>query len=279
MRLPRSVASTMVIAAFFATCFTTCVSASDAAPSALAAIKARGKLVMLCFPHQDNPFIKVNLAQGPMKKAGTTADFKGIDVDLMSAFARSLGVQLEVRPTSTPGYAQLIPELLAGSGDVIASSFSGTPERAQQVDLSDPYFEVYQVVLVHKDSKIKGPDDLVGKTAAIVPGAVMEATIREFGIPPERIHHQGFTRDVLLEVLNKEADFTVTELDDYGTRTPLLKEFKDLRVAFHVGKSEPYVFAVPKGSDLLGALNGFIAKVRASGELAATIKRNIIAYK
>ena len=275
MRLTKAIAAAAVVT----TCFAASVPASDAVPSAVAAIKARGKLVMVCFPHQDNPFIEVNLAQGPMKKLGTAADFKGVDVDLMSTFARSLGVQLEIRPTSTPGYAQLIPELLAGAGDVIASSFSGTPERAQQVDLSDSYFEVYQVVLVHKDSKIKGPHDLVGKTAAIVPGAIMEATIREFGVPPENIHHQGFTRDVLLEVLNKEADFTVTELDDYGTRAPLLREFSQLKVAFRVGKSEPYVFAVPKGSDLLGALNVFIAKVRTSGELAATIKRNIIPHK
>jgi len=275
MRVQKVVASTAVIA----TCFAVWLPASDVAPSAVDAIKARGKLVMVCFPHQDNPFIVVNLQQGPMKRVGTAADFKGIDVDLMSAFARSLGVQLEIRPTATPGYAELIPALLAGQGDVIASSFSGTPERAQQADLSDPYFEVYQVVLVHRDSKIKGPQDLVGKTAAIVPGAMMEATIREFGIPPERIHHQGFTRDVLLEVLNKEADFTVTELDDYGTRNALLKEFSQLKVAFRVGKSEPYVFAVPKGSDLLGALNAFIATVRQSGELAAAIKRNIIPFK
>ncbi len=275
MRVLRVLSFTAVIA----TCFAAWLPAADPVPSALAAIKERDKLVMVCFPHQDNPFIVVNLQQGPMKRVGTAADFKGIDVDLMREFARSLGVQLEIRPTATPGYAELIPALLAGQGDVIASSFSGTPERAQQADLSDPYFEVYQVVLVHRDSQIKGPQDLVGKTAAIVPGAMMEATIREFGIPPERIHHQGFTRDVLLEVLNKEADFTVTELDDYGTRNALLKEFSQLKVAFRVGRSEPYVFAVPKGSDLLPALNAFIAKVRKSGELATAIKRNIVPYK
>ena len=275
MKLARAITVTAVVT----TCFAAWLPAADSAASAVAAIKARGKLVMVCFPHQDNPFIVVDLRQGPMKKVGTAADFKGIDVDLMSEFARSLGVQLEIRPSATPGYAELIPALLAGEGDVIASSFSGTPERAKQADLSDPYFEVYQVVLVHKDSKIKGPQDLVGKTAAIVPGAMMEGTIRDFGIPPERIHHQGFTRDVLLEVLNKEADFTVTELDDYGTRNALLKEFSQLKVAFRVGKSEPYVFAVPKGSDLLGPLNAFIAEIRKSGELAATIKRNITPHK
>lgn len=279
MRLPRSVASTMFIATLLALRFTTCVSASDSAPSALAAIKVRGALVMVCFPHQDNPFIQVNLKKGPMKKIGTAADFKGVDVDLMSEFAKSIGVSLEVRPISTPSYAELIPALLAGPGDLIASSFSVTPARVSQVDFSDPYFEVYQVVLVHRDSKIAGPKDLAGTTAVVVPGAMMEATIREFGVPEERIHHQGFTRDVLLEVLNREADFTVIELDEFGTRTPLLKEFSKLKVAFKVGRSEPYAFAVPKGSDLREALNGFIATVRESGELAATIKRNIIPYK
>jgi len=275
MRVLKAVAYTAVIA----TCFAAWLPAADAAPSAVTAIKARGKLVMVCFPHQDNPFIQVNLEQGAMKRVGTAADFKGVDVDLMDAFARSLGVQLEIRPVSTPSYAELIPTLLAGPGDVIASSFSVTPERAKQVDFSDRYFEVYQVVLVRKDSKIKGPNDLKGKTAVFVPGAMMEGTARDFGIPPEHVHHQGFTRDVLLEVANKEADFTIIELDDYETRTPLLNEFEDLKVAFRVGKTEPYAFAVPKGSDLREPLNAFIAKVRTSGELAAAIKHNIIPYK
>jgi ABC-type amino acid transport substrate-binding protein len=256
MGLSRLLAFTVVVAASVPTC----LSAADSGPGALAAVKARGKLVMVCFPHQDTPFVHVNLARGPMKRA---------------AFAKTLGVELEIRPISTPSYAELIPALLAGQGDLIASSFSSSAERAQQVDFSDPYFEVYQAVLVRSDGAIAAPRDLAGKRAVVVPGTIMEAKIRELGIPESRIRREGFTRDVLLAVVNKAADFTVYELDEYGSATPLLKEFSALKVAFRLGTPETYSIAVPKGSDLRPAINDFLAKVKSSGELASIIKKNV----
>jgi len=271
MGLSRLLAFTVVVAASVPTC----LSAADSGPGALAAVKARGKLVMVCFPHQDTPFVHVNLARGPMKRAGTVEDFGGVDVDLMAAFAKTLGVELEIRPISTPSYAELIPALLAGQGDLISSSFSSSAERAQQVDFSDPYFEVYQAVLVRSDGAIAAPRDLAGKRAVVVPGTIMEAKIRELGIPESRIRREGFTRDVLLAVVNKAADFTVYELDEYGSATPLLKEFSALKVAFRLGTPETYSIAVPKGSDLRPAINDFLAKVKSSGELASIIKKNV----
>ncbi len=265
----------VAVAWTFVACAAAGVWASDPAPGTLAAVKARGKLVMVCFPHQDNVFVHVNVARGTMKKVGTAADFEGVDVELMSGFAKSLGVELEVRPISTPSYAELIPALLAGQGDVIASSFSVTPERAAQVDFSDPYFEVYQVVLARSESKISRPEDVADKTAAVVTGTAMEATVRALGVPESRIHRQGFSRDALLEVANGDADFAVVEFDDYGTFGPLLKDFPTLKVKFKPGTATAFAFALPKGSDLRPPLNEFLAREKASGELKKLIKREV----
>jgi ABC-type amino acid transport substrate-binding protein len=67
----------------------------------------------------------------------------------------------------------------------------------------------------------------------------------------------------------------VYELDEYGSATPLLKEFSALKVAFRLGTPETYSIAVPKGSDLRPAINDFLAKVKSSGELASIIKKNV----
>jgi len=275
MRFAARLSATAVVASVFAAL----VSASEPAAGTLAAVKARGRLIMVCFPHQDNPFVHVNVAQGAMKKVGTVADFEGVDVDLMSAFAKSLGVELEIRPITTPSYAELIPALLAGPGDVIASSFSITPERAAQVDFSAPYFEVHQAVLALADSKISKAEDLAGKTAAVVAGTAMEARIRGLGIPDERIRREGFSRDALLDVANGDADFTIIELDNYGTFEPLLKAFPKLKVKFRIGGATEFGFAVPRGSDLKPALDAFVAKERSSGELAKFIKRSAKGHK
>ncbi len=262
----------VAVAWTFVACAVTGAWASEPASGMLAAVKARGKLVMVCFPHQDNPFVHVNVAEGAMKKVGTAADFQGVDVDLMSKFAASLGVTLEIRPIATPSYGELIPALLAGNGDVIASSFSVTAERAAQIDFTVPYFEVYQAVLARRGSALAKVDDLAGKTAAVAEGSAMEGTVRALGFPDDRIRRQGFTRDVLLEVANGGADFAVLDEDDYGTGAALLKEFPALEVKFKIGKPESYAFAVPKGSDLKPALDAFVAKEKSSGDLARLIR-------
>ena len=54
---------------------------APAAAQDLERVQKAGKLVMLAFPHQQNPFIRVNLAKGAMVKAGSPEYFEGLDVD------------------------------------------------------------------------------------------------------------------------------------------------------------------------------------------------------
>jgi arginine/lysine/histidine transporter system substrate-binding protein len=229
-------------------------SASPRGGSALAAVKARGKLIMLCFPHQESPFIRVDVEIG-------IDQYDGIDYEIMTGFARSLGVTLEVHPVK-PSFATLVPALLAGEGDVIASSFSITPERRQKVDFSRPYFAVHTVVLVRKDSHLASPADLAGKTAATVAGSSLEERIKE--LHPGRIHHVDFTRWNYDALSEQQADFTV--LDDTSTLR-LLPLYRDLKVAFQLPGVDDYAFAVAPGSDLREALDRFLDDLRRSGRL------------
>ncbi len=231
--------------------------APSAAPrggSAVAAVKARGKLIMLCFPHQESPFIRVDVELA-------IDAYDGIDYEIMTGFARSLGVTLEVHPVK-PSFATLVPALLAGEGDVIASSFSITPERRQKVDFSRPYFAVHTVVLVRKDSHLASPADLAGKTAATVAGSSLEERIKE--LHPGRIHHVDFTRWNYDALSEQQADFTV--LDDTSTLR-LLPLYRDLKVAFQLPGVDDYAFAVAPGSDLREALDHFLDELRRSGRL------------
>lgn len=50
---------------------------SETDSSSLEAVRSRGKLIMLCFPHQESSFVRVNTERGPMKHAGTAEDFEG----------------------------------------------------------------------------------------------------------------------------------------------------------------------------------------------------------
>ncbi len=222
--------------------------------SSIAAVKARGKLVMLCFPHQESPFIRIDVELG-------LDHYDGVDYEIMDGFARSLGVALEVRPVK-PSFASLVPALLAGEGDVIASSFSITPERRQKVDFSRPYFTVHTVVLVRQESTARSPADLAGKVAATVPGSSLEERIKQ--LHPSRIHYVDFTRWNYDALSEKAADFTV--LDDTSTLR-LLPLYRDLKLAFALPGVDEYGFAVAPGSDLRDAIDHYLEGLRASGRL------------
>jgi ABC-type amino acid transport substrate-binding protein len=224
------------------------------AGSSVAAVKARGKLVMLCFPHQESPFIRVDVELG-------LDHYDGIDYEIMDGFARSLGVALAVRPVK-PSFATLVPALLAGEGDVIASSFSITPERRQKVDFSRPYFTVHTVVLVRQESTARSPADLAGKTASTVPGSSLEERIKQ--LHPGRIHYVDFTRWNYDALSEKEADFTV--LDDTSTLR-LLPLYRDLKLAFPLPGVDDYGFAVAPKSDLREALDHYLDGLRSTGRL------------
>lgn len=228
----------------------------------VAAVKARGKLVMLCFPHQENPFIRVDVAAG-------LDHYQGIDYEIMQGVAGQLGVALEVRPVK-PAFSALVPALLAGDGDVIASSFSITPERRQKVDFSRPYYTVHTVVVVRKGSGIKTAADLAGKAGATVAGSSLEERIKQ--LHAGRIQHVEFTRWNYDAVSAKEADFTV--LDESSTWR-LLPLYPDLELAFALPGVDEYGYAVAPGSDLREAIDAYLEEVRRSGRLDEIVHRHV----
>jgi ABC-type amino acid transport substrate-binding protein len=234
--------------------------AGAARASSLAEVKARGKLIMLSFPHQESTFIRV-------KVEVDLHHFDGIDYEIIEGFAKSLGVGFEVHPVK-PSFAELIPALLRGDGDLIASSFSITPERKEKVDFSDPYFAVRTVVVVPKDSPIHEVVDLAGKTGSTVQGSSQQERMKKLGIT--RFHYVDFTRWNCDALTDKEADFTV--LDETAVWR-FLPAYPDLKVAFALPGADRYGFAVTPKSDLRQALNAYLKKIKKNGKLAEIVKR------
>lgn len=233
-------------------------------------VKRRGRLTVLCFPHQDSEFVSVNLDTGPMPKVGPVDSFRGLDVDLMAEFARRLGVAVDFRAVSEPNYGALIPDLLAGRADIIASSFTITENRAALVDFSLPYFRVFPVVVAREETIIWSIEDLRDLTIAVISGSANEEFLRGLGWESDRILPTAFTRDNYVAVLDREAD---AALVDSGTAEWKLPEHEGLVEAFRFDLHQDYGFAVPPGSDLLEPLNEMIEEMKHGGELARLLKK------
>lgn len=241
------------------------LSAAESSPtSGLDRIRRNGKVVMLVFPQQVSRFVSVDLDQGVMPRVGGIESFRGFDVDLMASFARSLGVHLEIRVSTQPSYAALIPDLLAGQGDVIGCGFSITDERKKVVDFSDPYLNIFPVVVTRNGSDIGSLADLKTVVGVAVSGSSQEERLRKFGLDGPLLRRVDFTIEAVGEVIDGQADYLLL---DSTVALTTLSEQKDLKMAFRLDENHGLGYALPPGSDLLPELNRFLAAAERSGEL------------
>ncbi|MEP1469592.1 MAG: transporter substrate-binding domain-containing protein [Halieaceae bacterium] len=100
----------------------------------------------------------LTLAQGTLK-VGLSPDYPplqykqdgrivGLEVDNARAVAEILGKKLALFEYP---FDELIPALEQGRVDVIMSGMSVTAQRAQRVNFTEPYLEIGQMAILHKD--------------------------------------------------------------------------------------------------------------------------------
>ncbi|MEM9598470.1 MAG: ABC transporter substrate-binding protein [Acidobacteriota bacterium] len=230
----------------------------------------RGALRMLCVPNQENPFIRTNLDAGPMKRVGGIDAFSGYDVEILSLVAQELGVKLQIVPALSdeglPSYPHLIPALLAGEGDIIASSFSVTDERQRKISFSEPYWRSRVAVVVRKDrTDIRSVDDLAGLKASVLPGSSHSEFLDT--LPGIRRVEVDLGIESYEAVSDGRADFL---LDDYqGSQPGFMRFTDDLQIAFDLPLEDSYALGLRPGSDLLDRINGVLQELRDSGHLGA----------
>jgi len=235
-------------------------------------ITERGELIMLSFPQQFSLFVRANLDMGAMRKSGGAEYFEGIDVDLMQAFAEELGVRLTIRSVDEPSYQGLIPDLLAGKGDLIACSFSITEDRRRRVAFSAPYFSVDLNVIARKDLPVGTINDLAGFRAATISGSSNHRRLLDLGFDGPNLFEASFVAEVLEAIEEGVADFTI-----FDSSVPWYWVVPDsnLGVALQVPSTDTYGVAFPLGSDLLPIFDRFLAKATENDVLSAILTRQL----
>lgn len=211
--------------------------------------------------------IRIGVEPGflPFEMQTKTGAWLGFDVDMMNAFAKSLGIKAKFIATQWDG---IIPGLLSKKYDVIVSGMTITPERAKTVSFSNPYYAAGLKVMVNTKSAatIKSAKDLdsskvklatkLGTTGDIYAGKKLKkAKIRKF----------DREADAAQSVLFKQTDAFVYD-------KPYLELFvsskgKGLSLLPGLLSEENFGLATrKKDKALLAAFNSFLAKWRASGD-------------
>lgn len=131
--------------------------ATSASAQCLDAIKRKGVITSAVGLFGTKPYVW---------KDEQTGRYLGYEPELFDEIAKRIGVPKWDYVVTE--WTTMIPGLKANRWDIILSGMSVTQERIQGagIDYSNPYFLLYDYVIVLGDSPVKTMDDLKGKTLA-----------------------------------------------------------------------------------------------------------------
>jgi len=199
---------------------------------------------------------------------GGAGELTGYDVEIITAVAEQLGVEVEF--VETPWDA-IFAALDAGRVDVIANQVSITPERLERYVFSEPYTYSPGVLIVAEGSDIASFDDLAGRTSAQSLTSNWAEIATEAGADVEEV--EGFAQAAEL-LRSGRVDATINDRLTYldyvqsqGGETGLVdvaetEETSENALAFRAG-SDSLVTAVDEALATLAA-DGTLAEISAS---------------
>lgn len=157
--------------------------AENTGDDSLQKIKDKGQLVL----GLDDSF-------PPMGFRDTDNNIVGYDIDLAKEVAERMGVELVITPVDWD-YKET--ELNDGNVDCLWNGMSVDDERKEKMNLSEPYMENRQVVVVLADSGINTLADLAGKSVILQAGSTavgaldskedVKSTLREVTEVPDNV--------------------------------------------------------------------------------------------
>ena len=224
-----------------------------AAESDLEYVKGKGKLV-------------VGITDfAPMDYKDKDGKWIGFDADNATAFAKSLGVDVEFIEVD---WDNKIMELDSKSIDCVWNGMTLTDEVKNSMETSKPYCENAQVVVVKAADadKYKDTDSLKDLKFAAEAGSAGAAEVKKLGLKCTELTTQA---DALMEVQAGTSDACVIDLLMAGAMIGEGTSYTDLTYTVKLN-SEEYGVGFRKGSDLAAALNDFFAASYKDGSLKKT---------
>ena len=199
------------------------------------------------------PYITVN-------KTGTQ---DGFEFELLNAIAAKQGFELtfDAKPWSV-----LFDYVKTGQTDIISSGITITPERQQEIDFSNPYFESTTVLLVsNQDSKIQNFADAKGQKIAVKKDTLQDKLAQTANFIP--VYPSDNT--TWLTVKSTMSNQSIATLGDLGAMNYYVTKYPNEK--FRIIKdpsiaTEQLAWGVKKGNtELLNKLNNGLAQLKDDG--------------
>lgn len=227
-----------------------------------------------CVEETENKIIVGTSADYPPFEYVEDGKIVGFDIELITSLLEKLNYTVEVQDI---GFDSLIPSLVNDKIDVIAAAMTITPDREEQIDFSDPYYNSDQSILVQTDSdpNIDEDEDLSNLIIGVQTGTTGELWVIDNLI---NITNATMTDDQL----KRYDTYTLAVLDlDNGNvdaiilDNPVAESFakdEDRRVEYVIQTDEYFGFGVLKGNEeLLNGLNEELEIFMESNEWATLL--------
>jgi polar amino acid transport system substrate-binding protein len=234
------------------------VAAAPAFADAPAELKKKGEItvgMLVDFP----PYGTTNAQNQP----------DGYDADVARLLAKEWGVKVNLMPVTGPNR---IPFLLTNKVDLLIASLAVTPERAKQVQFSQPYSAATIVLYGAKKTPIKAAADLKPVRVGVARASTQDVALT--AVAPQGTEIRRFDDDAsaMQALISGQVDAigcSTTVAAQIAKRVPA-----DTFEQKFVLRQQEMAVAIRPGQDaLLKSVNEFVAKNTANGELNKLYKK------
>ncbi len=196
----------------------------------------------------------------------------GFDVEAMDWIAKDMGMEISHVPIEWDG---IVTSLVTKKIDIIASGMSISPERAERVNFTIPYWIIKQVFVVKKDSPLTIEDVYTKKKTLGVQQGTTEAKWLKDEIAAKgynvTLRYYNSAPLAVEDLLNGRID--AAAMDEAPANDAASK--KEVKVLGTFGmQEEDFGYAVRKeDKELLDKVNASLKKLMASPEWEALIEK------
>lgn len=202
-------------------------------------------------------------AYAPFNYTNADGTLGGFDVDMANAICEDMQVTCEITAQDWDG---IIPGLKAGKYDAIVAAMSITPERAQQVAFTDPYFSNSLVFLAKKDSRFdpKSSSDIDAHSIAAQRSTVSSQWL-EGAYPTANMKLYDTLSNAFLDLGSGRVDAMISD------KLPALEWLSSESGVDYVVKGDEidindhFAIAVRPGDELQAKINQSLANLKANG--------------
>ncbi|ASY66376.1 ABC transporter substrate-binding protein (plasmid) [Sinorhizobium sojae CCBAU 05684] len=233
------------------------VGAATASAASVEEIKAKGTLV-----------VGIQGDNAPWGFVNTSGVQDGFDADVANLFAKELGVKVQFQPLAV---ANRIPALTTGKVDILFATMAMTEERAKSIQYSKPYAANAISLYAAKSDTVTKPEDVAGweigvpksssQDKAVTDAVGSTATVRRFDDDAATI--QALISGQVKAIGGNQFYGQRLDAASPGTYEPKINFLTTYNgVGTRLGEK-----------DWNEAVNAFIDKIKANGELAAITKK------